>query len=154
MVSMYVQHAAAAMITRSVKKDFAKYSVSQNHIQLPCFWGKHVALISTVIEMFIASRALSCAEPGDAKVEALHGHPLVLRKLPKTVGGFLINCVRERRPVNPKEWIINVRNYVDGIITGNEQAPDNLYLFCGDATLNLLVEPLSVRASRTFNPYR
>lgn len=113
-----------------------------------------------MIQTFIDIVVLSCAEPGDVKVEKLHGHQLVLQnpKLPKTVGGFLINCVQNRRPVNPQDWIINVRNGVDGVITGNQQAPDNLYLFCGDTILDLLVEPLVVRASgtvtETFNPYR
>lgn len=100
----------------------------------------------------------AAAEDGDIKVHMLHeAHKIYVHeehKYPKTVAGYFINYDGKRVQIKPEEWLINVNTGVAGHITGNEHMPDNLYLFCGDTALNLLVDPLTRLAGGVGNSYK
>jgi hypothetical protein len=101
--------------------------------------------------------ARPAAGEGPYKVNKLHESTRVASTMPLTVGGFFINYLNPNLNISPEEWLVNVHRGVRCMFARNPHMPQNLYLMCGDRSLDLLLDELAKKATGTaavINPYK
>lgn len=128
----------------------ASFSLKSHGVARQCISLVHGVLAAHTPDLYLL--CLSAAtEQGDTIVANLHSTPSILNALPKTVGGFFMNYVANNEPVSAQDWLTHARSH-------NRCMPSNLFLFCGDRHLDLLVDPLTRKAggetTKYFNAYR